>query len=170
MGIFDEITDWFHDLVDGGAKPTLADLGADPDQVVQGGPSVATSAGPFPNSSGSSVIDQVNQSMSTATEAYREGMQIAQEAPAMPGAGQQAQGIIDGVIQASPEQLAGMEHTVGGLVAGDEIRGEVAESEQSLADRNAAHGATLATDREEIHARAVVTGAQEAIDRANSVS
>ncbi|MCA1696555.1 MAG: hypothetical protein LC749_18545 [Actinobacteria bacterium] len=124
----------------------------------------------FPNPTGSSVMDQVNHAVETAEDNYREGMAIAKDAPQMPSAGQQAQGIIDGVMNASPEQLDAMEARLGALDAGDDIRDDVAQSQHDVANRNAAHEIKIAADQEEIHARSVAAAAQAAIDRAKSAS
>ena len=116
------------------------------------------------------MLDQVNASVAEASQAYEEGMEIAEDAPKMESAGQQAQGIIDGVMEASPEQLADMESTVGGLAASEEISNEVAGSEQALADREAAHEAVIAADREEIHAESVDAAARAALDDAEQAT
>jgi hypothetical protein len=176
MGIIDAIGDWIHDMVDGpGSKPTLAELGADPDQVPKGGAAGAPGGGAgggdmFPNASGSSVMDQVNKSMDIANENYREGMEIAKDAPKMPSAGEQAQGIIDGVRNASPEQLERMARDGEGMAIAEDIRGDVDKSHHDLLDRKTEHEVKIGEDRALIDAERVEKDAQAAIDRAKDVS
>lgn len=169
MGILDEISDWVHDLFAPDGAKTLSDVGVDPASGTPG-EGLPASGEAFPNSSNSAVMDQVNASVAQASQAYEEGMEIAEDAPQASTAGAQAQGIIDGVMEASPEQLAEMESTVGGLAASEEISAEVTESERDLADREAAHEAIIAADREEINAESVAADAEEAAEDAEQAT
>ena len=171
MDIFDLFHEAVHHVLGGTSSRDLADLGADPHQVLgagQGLPDspVSESAQAFPDMGGSSVMDQVNQAMATATQSYREGMDSAGHAPVALSAGDQAQQLIDGVMHASPEQLARMGQQVQGLSVSEGIRESVAEARQQLLDDNAHHDLLRAADSDEIHAKAVAAAAQAALDRA----
>jgi hypothetical protein len=167
MSIFDVVSDWIHDLFGGTTSTDLADLGADPDQVVPAGGNVPDApAAQFPTMGGSPAMEQVNESMAKATTAYNEGMEIADDAPKMPSAGEQAGQFIHGVMNASPEQLEHMGGTLGALEASGEISNEVDASHHALLDSKAEHAQRIAEDQALIHAKAVEQGAQAAIDRA----
>lgn len=172
MAVFDFIADLIHDLLGGTQSTGLADLGADPDQWLPGRSGAADAAArtppAFPDIGGSSVMAEVNEAMTTATENYHEGMAIAEQAPHLPSAGQQAQGFINGVMSASPEQLAHMSGQLGALSAGDEARASVGESMQGVLDRNAAHEAIKAADQGLIHGQSVAAAAERAIDQARN--
>ena len=177
MGLFDAIGDFIHDLVDGpGGKPSLADLGADPDQVAKvpgadgAAPGGAAASGPmFPNASGSPVMDQVNKSMEVATENHREGMEIAKEAPTMESAGDQAQNLIHGVMNADPDDLAKMAGQAEGRAVAEEIHTDVARSHQDLLDRKSLHETKLGADRAQIEAEGVEKAARDAIAKAKDL-
>ena len=167
MDIFDFVSDAIHHLLGGTSSKDLADLGADPKQVLLSGQTAGTDV--FPDMGGSAVMAQVNQAVSTASQSYREGMEIAASAPHMLSAGQQAQQLIDGVMQASPEQLAKMGQQLEGMTVAAGIHNSVNEAGQHLAESNAHHAALRDADQEIIHAKAVAAAAARALDRARYV-
>jgi hypothetical protein len=158
--IFDAISDLVHELLGGTTSSDLAHLGADPHQLldVGGAHDVAGAAGEFPSMGGSSVTDQVNQAVSTASANYTSGMEIAGHAPYMLSAGDQAQQFIHGVMNASPDQLAHTGQQLGGLNASEAIHHSVIDSQQQLLDRNAAHEQIRGADRALIHGKSVEDG------------
>jgi len=160
MSIFDVVSEWLHDLFGGTKSSDLADLGADPDQVVD------QQAVQFPTMGGSPVMEQVNASMAAATEAYNQGMEELHDAPKGPTAGEQAAAFVDGVMNASPEQLEAMGGTLGALNASEEIRGSVAESHHELLESKSEHAQKLAENETLIHAKSVEQAAEAAAERA----
>jgi hypothetical protein len=156
--IFDAISDFVHELLGGTTSSDLAHLGADPHQLldVGGAHDVAGAAGEFPGMGGSSVMDQVNQAVSTASANYTSGMEIAGHAPHMLSAGDQAQQFIHGVMHASPDQLAHTGQQLGGLNASETIHNGVMESHQHLLDDNDRHEQIRGADRALIHGKSVV--------------
>jgi hypothetical protein len=157
MAIFDAISDFVHELLGGTTSSDLSDLGADPHQLldISSAHDVAGEADQFPTMGGSSVMEQINHAVGTASENYTSGMAIAEHAPHMASAGEQAQQFIDGVMHASPEQLAHTGQQLGGLNASEQIQNSIAESQDHLWDGNAAHEQIKAADSELIHAKSV---------------
>src|SRR3954453_15404878 len=139
--IFDAISHFVHELLGGTTSSDLADLGADPHQLLGAGSAhdVSDAASQFPSMGGSSVMDQVNQAVATASDNYTSGMAIAEQAPHVASAGDSAMQFIDGVMHASPEQLAHTGQQLGGLQASEAIHDSVADAHQHLLDGNAAH-------------------------------
>lgn len=158
--IFDAISDFVHELLGGTTSSDLAHLGADPHQLLNLGDAhdASGAAGEFPGMGGSSVMDQVNQAVETSSQNYTSGMAIADQAPHIASAGQQAQDFIDGVMHASPEQLAHTGQQLGGLQASEEIHNSVIDSQHQLLDRNAAHEQIRGADDALIHGKSVVDG------------
>jgi hypothetical protein len=156
---FDAISDFIHELLGGTTSSHLADLGADPHQLLDVSDAHDVSgAAEFPTMGGSSVMDQVNQAMDTATQNYDSGMALADHAPHIESAGQQAQDFIHGVMHASPEQLAHTGNELGGLQFGEQVDGSVSGAMHKLLDSNDAHEQIRGADQAVIHAKSVENG------------
>ncbi|MBV9488032.1 MAG: hypothetical protein JO246_18515 [Frankiaceae bacterium] len=156
--IFDAISDFIHELIGGTGSSHLADLGADPHQLldVSGAHDVADTTSQFPTMGGSAVMDQVNQAMDTATQNYTSGMALADHAPHLESAGQQAQDFIHGVMHASPEQLERTGNQLGGMNFSDHVHNSVNAASQQILDRDAAHEQIRGADKALIDGQSIV--------------
>jgi hypothetical protein len=177
MSIIDLISDWVGDLIHPSDAHSLADLGADPHQLADAshaadagvpGPSATEALTGVTPGSNDAVLDSVQDSVDQASESYHEGMAEAAASPHVPSAGEGAQQLIDGVMHGNPDQIAHEAATADGSAVADEIHGSVADSQQHLADSNAAHEAIRAGDQAEIDAEGANAGAESAIDDAES--
>ena len=178
MSIIDFISDWVGDLLHPSDAHSLADLGADPHQLADashaaevGVPGSGTASdaltGVAPGSN-EAVLDSVQNTVDQASQSYHEGMAEAAAGPHVPSAGEGAQQLVDGVMHGNPDQIAHEAATGDGSAVADEIHSSVAESQQHLADSNAAHEAIQGADKDLIDAESVSGAAESAADDAKS--